>query len=68
MLNAPTNELDAILEILPNENPTISHLAKGDWIDIMAVVDKKVLRDIIPKLKEHGAKSIVELPVSKIVE
>jgi ATP phosphoribosyltransferase len=68
MLNAPANELDKILEILPNDNPTVSNLAKGDWIDIMAVVDKRVLRDIIPKLKEHGAKSIVELPVSKIVE
>jgi len=68
MLNAPQDELDAILEILPNDNPTVSHLAKGDWVDVMAVVDKRFLRDIIPKLKEHGAKSIVEIPVSKIIE
>ncbi len=68
MLNAPEAELEAILEILPSENPTVSHLAKGDWVDITAVVEKKILRDIIPKLKEHGAKAIVELPVSKIVE
>jgi ATP phosphoribosyltransferase len=56
------------LEILPNDNPTVSHLAKGDWVDVMAVVDKNNLRDLIPKLKEHGAKSIVEIPVSKIIE
>ncbi len=68
MLNAPEAELEAILAILPSENPTVSHLAKGDWVDITAVMEKKVLRDIIPKLKEHGAKAIVELPVSKIVE
>jgi len=68
MLNAPASALDAILEILPSENPTISHLAKGDWVDIMAVMDKRTLRYVIPKLKEHGAKSIVEIPVSKIVE
>jgi ATP phosphoribosyltransferase len=68
MLNAPEAELEAILEILPNDNPTVSHLAKGDWIDVMAVVDKSFLRDVIPKLKEHGAKSIVEIPVSKIIE
>ncbi len=67
-LNAPVDELDAILEILPSENPTVSHLAKGDWVDIQAVVPKKSLRDIIPKLKAHGARAIVELPVSKIVE
>jgi len=68
MLNAPEVELEAILEILPNDNPTVSHLAKGDWVDVMAVVDKGNLRDLIPKLKEHGAKSIVEMPVSKIIE
>jgi len=68
MLNAPEVELEAILKILPNDNPTVSHLAKGDWVDVMAVVDKGNLRDLIPKLKEHGAKSIVEMPVSKIIE
>ena len=67
-LNAPEAELEAILEILPSENPTISHLARGEWVDIQAVVEKKTLREIIPQLKAHGAKAIVELPVSKIVE
>ena len=68
MLNAPKSQLDAILDILPSENPTISTLASGDWVDIVAVMDKKEVRYIIPKLKEYGAKSIVEIPVSKIVE
>jgi ATP phosphoribosyltransferase len=67
-LNAPEAELEAILKILPSENPTISHLARGEWVDIQAVVEKKTLREIIPQLKAHGAKAIVELPVSKIVE
>ena len=68
MLNAPQAKLDAILEVLPSDNPTVSSLAKGDWVDVMAVVDKSTLRYVMPKLKEHGAKSIVEIPVSKIVE
>jgi ATP phosphoribosyltransferase len=68
MLNAPQDRLDAIMEILPSDNPTVSSLAKGDWVDIMAVMDKSVLRYVIPQLKEQGAKSIVEIPVSKIVE
>jgi ATP phosphoribosyltransferase len=67
-LNAPESELEAVLEILPSENPTVSHLAKGDWVDVQAVVPKKSLRDIIPRLKEYGARAIVELEVSKIVE
>jgi len=68
MLNAPHAQLDTILEILPSENPTVSNLAKGDWVDVMAVVDQSTLRYVIPKLKEQGARAIVELPVSKIVE
>jgi ATP phosphoribosyltransferase len=68
MLNAPKSELESILEVLPSENPTVSDLAKGDWIDVMVVLDKRTLRDVIPKLKAHGAKSIVEIPVSKIIE
>jgi len=67
-LNAPQARLEEILEVLPSENPTVSHLAKGDWIDIQAVVEKKSLRDLIPQLKTLGARSIVELPISKIVE
>ncbi len=68
MLNAPQASLKEILEVLPSENPTVSSLAKGDWVDVIAVVDQNTLRYVIPKLKEHGAKAIVELPVSKIVE
>ncbi|MDD3323535.1 MAG: ATP phosphoribosyltransferase [Sulfurospirillaceae bacterium] len=68
MMNAPKDKLDNILEILPSENPTISHLAKGDWVDIMAVMDKKVLREVLPKLKLAGAKALVELPINKIID
>ena len=68
MMNAPHEKLDAILKVLPSENPTVSHLAKGDWVDVMAVMDKKVLREILPKLKDLGAKSLVELPINKIID
>ncbi len=68
MMNVPESSLDEVVGILPSENPTISHLAKGDWVDVMAIVDKKSLRDLLPKLKMQGARSIVELPVSKIIE
>jgi len=68
MMNAPAKNLEKILNVLPSENPTVSHLAKGEWVDIMAVMDQKMLRDVLPKLKEHGAKSIIEMHVSKIIE
>ncbi len=68
LMNAPKDKLDDILAILPSSNPTVSHLAKGDWVDVMAILDKKVLREILPKLKEIGAKSIAELPINKIID
>lgn len=68
MMNVPSDKLEEILNVLPSENPTVSHLAKGDWVDIMAVMDKKVLRDVLPKLKAYGAKSIAELPINKIID
>lgn len=68
LMNAPKDKLDDILEILPSSNPTVSHLAKGDWVDVMAILDKKALREILPKLKEIGAKSIAELPINKIID
>ena len=68
MLNVPKDSLERVLEILPSENPTVSDLAKGDWVDIMAVVDSREVRYLFPQLKAEGAKSIVELPVSKIID
>lgn len=67
MMNVPQERLDEILDILPANNPTVSHLAKGEWVDIMAVVEQHELRELFPRLKAHGARSIVELPVSKII-
>ncbi|HIP29953.1 MAG TPA: ATP phosphoribosyltransferase [Sulfurospirillum arcachonense] len=67
MMNAPKDRLEEILAVLPSQNPTVSHLAKGDWVDVMAIMDKKVLRDVLPKLKAHGAKAIAELPINKII-
>ncbi len=68
MMNAPKDTLDKILAVLPSQNPIVSHLAKGDWVDILAIMDKKVLRDVLPKLKAHGAKAIAELPINKIID
>lgn len=68
MMNAPKDKLDEILEVLPTQNPTVSHLAKGDWVDIIAVMDKHILREVLPNLKNKGVKSIVELPINKIID
>jgi len=68
MLNAPEQKLSEILAVLPCEMPTVAHLAKPEWVDITAVVDRSLLRDVLPQLKALGARAIIELPISKIID
>ena len=40
----------------------------GDWIAVESVVGKRGVNTLIPALKAAGARDILELPISKIVE
>lgn len=67
-LNAPEEQLENILEKLPAlRKPTVSPLFGGDWVAIETVLDEKVVREIIPQLKELGAEGIIEYPLNKVV-
>lgn len=67
-LNAPKDKLDAILKDLPAlRRPTVSPLTSDDWVAIETVLDEKVVREIIPALKSHGAEGIIEYPLNKVV-
>ena len=67
-LNIERAKLNAIIEDLPAlRNPTINRLADEAWVAIDTVVDEKIVREIIPTLKEHGAEGIIEYPLNKIV-
>ena len=69
MMNVPRNSLDKVLEILPAlQTPTISSLSDEKWVDVTAIVDETVVRDIAPKLKKVGARGIVEYPITKIID
>lgn len=66
-MNVGSADQDAVLEILPAmESPTVNHLANGD-LSIETVVDKNVLAELIPRLKEAGASGILEIPLGKVV-
>jgi ATP phosphoribosyltransferase len=68
MLNVRRDDLDAVLGALPpNKTPTISSLVDKDWVDVLVVMRKSVVRDLIPELKERGARGIVELPLNKFI-
>jgi ATP phosphoribosyltransferase len=36
-------------------------------VDLSTVVDEKAVRELIPRLHEAGARSIIELPINKII-
>jgi ATP phosphoribosyltransferase len=69
MINVPRERLDDVLELLPAlQNPTVSSLADDNWVDVITVLDESVVRTIVPRLKEAGARGIVEYPLSKVIE
>ena len=68
MMNVRKKNLRKILKILPAlQKPTISPLSDPRWVDITTIIDEKVVRDLIPQLKEAGATGIVEYPLNKII-
>jgi ATP phosphoribosyltransferase len=68
-LNAPTERLDEVLAVLPAmSSPTIMTLAAEDMRALETVVPKLGVNRLIPSLKAAGARDILELPISKIVD
>jgi len=68
-LNVPTGRLDAVVAELPAmSSPTVMTLAAKDMRALETVVPKQGVNRLIPALKAAGARDILELPISKIVE
>ena len=68
MMNVPKERLAQIMAVLPSTStPTISQLADEKWVDLLVVLDERTTRDLIPRLKETGAQSIVEFPLNKVI-
>ena len=68
-LNVGGSELAAVTAMLPAmSSPTITSLARGDMNAVEAVVPKRGVNTLIPALKAAGARDILEIPISKIVE
>lgn len=69
MMNVRRSNLTDVLKILPAlQNPTISQLADENWVDVNTILEEKIVRDLIPKLKAAGATGIVEYPLNKIID
>lgn len=67
-LNVHRSDKDRVLEQLPTvKSPTISPLLDSDWFSVEVVVEKKVVREILPQLKRAGACDIFEYPLNNII-
>jgi len=69
MMNVRVVDLDTVVAVLPAlEKPTVSALSNKAWVAVNTIVDESVVREIVPKLKDAGARGIVEYPINKIIE
>jgi ATP phosphoribosyltransferase len=67
-MNVPEAKLAPLLKSLPSlRNPTISKLSLEGWVAVETIIDEKVVRELIPKLKAAGAEGIIEYPLNKVV-
>jgi ATP phosphoribosyltransferase len=67
-MNVPKTLLDEVSSHLPSlHTPTISSQRDPDWVALEVIVDKHIVRDLIPNLKRSGAEGIIEYPLNKVV-
>ena len=67
-MNVRRADLARIVKNLPAlNNPTVANLLDKNWVAIEVIVDERVVRDIIPKLKKLGAEGIIEYPLNKVI-
>jgi ATP phosphoribosyltransferase len=48
-------------------NPTVAKLVIPGWVAVETIISEKIVREIIPRLKELGAEGIIEYPLNKVV-
>jgi ATP phosphoribosyltransferase len=68
LLNAPNNQLDKIITILPGmRSPTVLPLAQSGWSSVHSVLSEDEFWDRIEQLKEAGAEGILVVPIEKMI-
>ncbi|HOO89642.1 MAG TPA: ATP phosphoribosyltransferase [Syntrophales bacterium] len=67
-MNVGRENLGGVVLLLPSlKAPTISGLYDDNWFAIETVVDKSIVRELIPLLQEAGAEGIIEYPLNKVL-
>jgi len=67
-MNVSKENLGRVILLLPSlKAPTISGLHNEEWFAIETMVDKSIVRDLIPLLQEAGAEGIIEYSLNKVI-
>ena len=67
-MNVPGELMENVINILPSLNaPTVASLYQSNWFSVEIVVASDTVRELIPKILEHGAEGIIEYPLNKVV-
>jgi ATP phosphoribosyltransferase len=67
-MNVPALSLEMVTALLPAlRKPTVSKLSDEDWYAVETILDEKVFRSLVPRLKEAGAEGIIEYPLNKVI-
>jgi ATP phosphoribosyltransferase len=67
-MNLEQKNLDRLLQSLPAlRNPTVAQLSQPGWVAVETIIDEKIVRELIPRLKAAGAEGIIEYPLNKVV-
>ncbi|MFA5345917.1 MAG: ATP phosphoribosyltransferase [Candidatus Omnitrophota bacterium] len=67
-MNVREKDLKNVLDKLPAlKKPTISGLSDDGWFAIETIIDERVVRVLIPALKNAGAEGIIEYPLNKVI-
>lgn len=67
-MNAPSARLEEILAMLPALNsPTVSPLQDKNWLSLETVVERDLVRDLVPRLRQAGAEGIIEYALNKVI-
>lgn len=67
-MNVKRSQLAAVLDLLPTKSPTISPLSDENWVDVFVVIGESLVREMIPRLSNAGARSIIETRLNKIID
>ena len=67
-MNVSAKSLKRVMTLLSAmHSPTVSPLSDEGWYALEVMINEKVVRDLIPKLKMAGASGIVEYQLNKVI-